>query len=47
MKNFKESGIEWLGEIPEHWKIKPLKAVFNQRNEQNTNLKFTHYSFFN
>ncbi|HDZ4930080.1 TPA: restriction endonuclease subunit S [Campylobacter jejuni] len=39
MKNFKESGIEWLGEIPEHWKIKPLKAVFNQRNEQNTNLK--------
>lgn len=39
MKNFKDSGIEWLGEIPEHWEIKPLKAVFNQRNEQNTNLK--------
>ncbi|WHN17309.1 restriction endonuclease subunit S [Campylobacter jejuni] len=39
MKNFKDSGIEWLGEIPKHWEIKPLKAVFNQRNEQNTNLK--------
>ncbi|EAI5464647.1 restriction endonuclease subunit S [Campylobacter lari] len=39
MKNFKDSGIEWLGEIPQHWEIKPLKAVFNQRNEQNTNLK--------
>ncbi|RTJ14412.1 restriction endonuclease subunit S [Campylobacter jejuni] len=39
MKNFKDSGIEWLGEIPEHWKIKPLKAVFHQRNEQNTNLE--------
>lgn len=39
MKNFKHSGIEWLGKIPEHWEIKPLKAVFNQRNEQNTNLK--------
>ncbi|ETN89861.1 hypothetical protein X910_08660 [Campylobacter jejuni subsp. jejuni 81-176-UMCW9] len=21
MKNFKDSGIEWLGEIPEHWKL--------------------------
>ncbi|EGK8010127.1 restriction endonuclease subunit S [Campylobacter lari] len=39
MKNFKDSDIEWLGKIPEHWEIKPLKAVFNQRNEQNTNLK--------
>ncbi|EAK5890041.1 restriction endonuclease subunit S [Campylobacter lari] len=39
MKNFKDSGIEWLGEIPQHWEIKPLKAIFNQRNEQNTNLK--------
>ncbi len=39
MKNFKDSGIEWLGEIPQDWEIKPLKAVFNQRNEQNTNLK--------
>ncbi|EOH7943566.1 restriction endonuclease subunit S [Campylobacter jejuni] len=39
MTNFKDSGIEWLDKIPEHWEIKPLKAVFNQRNEQNTNLK--------
>ncbi|MBZ7941565.1 restriction endonuclease subunit S [Campylobacter molothri] len=35
MKNFKNSGIEWLGEIPEHWEMKPLRAIFNQRNEQN------------
>lgn len=21
----KESGIEWLGEVPEHWEVKPLK----------------------
>ena len=39
MKNFKDSGIEWLGEIPEHWDIKPLKAILNQRNEQNNNLE--------
>jgi type I restriction enzyme S subunit len=25
----KDSGIEWLGEIPEHWDVKKLKQVFN------------------
>jgi len=25
----KDSGIEWLGEIPEHWEVKKLKLVFN------------------
>jgi len=25
----KESGIEWLGEIPEHWEVKPLKHIAN------------------
>lgn len=25
----KDSGIEWLGEIPEHWKVKRLKYVAN------------------
>ena len=25
--NLKPSGIEWLGEIPEHWHIKPVKFV--------------------
>lgn len=30
MKNFKDSGIEWLGEIPEHWEIVKIKflAIF-------------------
>jgi len=23
----KDSGIEWIGEIPEHWKVKPLKFI--------------------
>lgn len=40
MRVYKPSGIEWLGEIPKHWEIKPLQAIFNQRNEQNNNLKF-------
>jgi len=23
----KDSGIEWLGEVPEHWEVKPLKHI--------------------
>jgi len=29
---YKSSGIEWLGEIPEHWGIKALKRVFRILN---------------
>jgi len=25
--NYKDSGIEWLGEVPEHWQIKALRYV--------------------
>jgi type I restriction enzyme S subunit len=25
--SYKESGIEWLGEIPEHWEVKKLKFI--------------------
>ncbi len=28
----KDSGIEWLGEVPEHWEVKKLKHIFNNRN---------------
>ncbi|WP_243471708.1 restriction endonuclease subunit S [Winogradskyella sp. MH6] len=28
----KDSGIEWLGDIPEHWAIKKLKYVFKSLN---------------
>jgi type I restriction enzyme S subunit len=24
---YKESGVEWLGQVPEHWQVKPLKWV--------------------
>lgn len=26
----KDSGVEWLGEIPEHWTIRPLKRLTNE-----------------
>ena len=22
---YKDSGVEWLGQVPEHWEVKPLK----------------------
>lgn len=27
--NYKHSGVEWLGEIPEHWEVKKLKFLGN------------------
>jgi type I restriction enzyme S subunit len=27
---YKPSGVEWLGEIPEHWEVKKFKFVLNQ-----------------
>lgn len=35
----RESGIEWIGRIPSHWKILPNKALFRERSEPgNSNL---------
>jgi type I restriction enzyme S subunit len=25
---YRPSGVEWLGEVPEHWEVKPLKRTF-------------------
>ena len=27
---YKDSGVEWLGEIPAHWEVKRLKTVAAQ-----------------
>ena len=27
---YKDSGVDWLGEVPEHWGTLPLKAVSTQ-----------------
>ena len=31
MSNFKDSGVEWLGVIPDHWEKLRLKFVYNIR----------------
>lgn len=32
--NYKDSGIEWIGEIPEHWEVKKLKRLAKIVNGQ-------------
>ncbi|WP_045221804.1 restriction endonuclease subunit S [Desulfonatronum thioautotrophicum] len=31
----KDSGVEWLGEVPEHWEVLPNRALFDEIRERN------------
>ena len=48
MRRMKNSGIEWVGEIPVGWTIKPIRAEFEEVTKKNTTgevnnaLKFTY-----
>ena len=33
-ERYKDSGVEWLGEVPEHWKAERVFSVFNERVER-------------
>lgn len=33
-ENYRESGVEWLGEIPSHWKTVRISALYDSRNEK-------------
>ncbi len=35
----RDSGIDWIGKIPEHWKLEPLKYCFGRRSEKNNPVK--------
>lgn len=39
MEKMKDSGIEWIGEIPEHWDTKKGKYIFTQRNEKGNTIE--------
>lgn len=32
---YKDSGVEWLGAVPEHWETKPLFSLMSERTERN------------
>lgn len=34
-REMKDSGVEWIGEIPKDWEIKPLKHILKERKEKN------------
>lgn len=34
-EKYKDSGVEWIGEIPERWEVKKLKHVANLRSGNN------------
>lgn len=39
MRKMKDSGIEWIGEIPESWSVHPAKYAFTEIREKNTDGK--------
>ena len=32
---YKPSGVEWLGEVPEHWEVLPCRGIVDERPEKN------------
>lgn len=42
---YKHSGVQWLGEIPSHWKIRRIKWLFREEDEKNVNLTYQLLSF--
>lgn len=36
-REMKNSGIEWIGEIPKEWKVKRIKTIFRERTELSEN----------
>jgi type I restriction enzyme, S subunit len=38
-ENMKNSGVEWLGDMPSHWRILPLLGVAIERDEPNIGMK--------
>lgn len=38
-ESYKDSGVDWIEEIPEEWDLVPLRAIFKFRNEKNDPIK--------
>ena len=36
----KDSGIEWVGSVPSHWRVHTLYQLVTQVKEKNSNLVF-------
>lgn len=38
---YKDSGVEWIGEVPAHWEVKPFFSVTKEKKVKNTGLQET------
>lgn len=38
---YKDSGVEWLGQVPEHWDVRQLGSLLQERRETNEGLRVT------
>ena len=36
-REYKDSGIEWIGQIPKEWKVSRIKTIFSERTELSEN----------
>ena len=43
---YKDSGIEWLGQIPTQWELTRISSVLTEVKDLNTSLRFSHPSQF-
>lgn len=43
----KDSGISWIGMIPEHWEVKRIASLFTGRTSINSDFKYKHAFKFN
>jgi len=32
---YKDSGLPWLGKVPEHWEVQKLRHILRQKTERN------------
>lgn len=43
----KDSGIAWIGQIPEHWEVKRIALLFSENKDKNYDYEFDHALKFN
>ena len=36
---YKDSGVEWLGEVPAHWEVRPFLSTASERREPNVGMR--------
>lgn len=46
MREMQDSGIEWVGNIPIHWKIHPVYYYFGERKNKNRLGQENQFAFF-